>query len=698
MTAIFKIHPSIGIARLGNSPSDFYLAPETTGGLPIQCGPDGNSVVVDGKEQPVTHFKDDQGRIKRQAARFRVFVYNDQNPGGREVQIGDTFQVMNLKSGRINGQILTATLLDIKWTVYLANKKANWYQFKETAGEHGYAPDHPLRNPQIVTADQRQKLIIDPGPQSVSWTDKKGRIAQFAAGQNPGMPQSFPPPLTPNSISTLGEIRSTQQDNHNRLLVLGAYGNSGSVNSGLGQPVIQAYANNDGWFDDVSDGPVSAQLIVNVTESDGHPIPPSQTSIPVDSSAWVIVGYPRYAPQIVDVVTMDDVVYDIAVRYFAFDPYLYGVPPFPCHIAPPTGLDLQRWREQAQYNPNYYPYFYRDIWPILTRPNQYQWVMDFDPFTGGEPHNTAPGTGETFDPNWISIPPSEGEDPDLRTRRYQMRQLIYSMLRQPGHENYMTNWKKSDPKFHPYAMPLLCGDNPISNTAASKFLCLTDTMLFMLKQWADGKFINETIEKIDPQPPQPGVELDRGSLGNMLGGAFCPGGEACWIMRNPAIYSGSYRIHASSDVVPGGLSQPAVVPNASATADLASGLGPGDVTKYDALPWQADFNECSTQSIDITYPEWNKTYPASTGDPAPQDIQNIYWWPAHRPMEVFLWPNYNQTNWSPTPQNHSGDLQMVTAWAGLGFVLQNPNATPGSPDPQFANVPSGNSDVFKSGG
>src|SRR5579872_1483605 len=99
MTATYKIHPSIGIARVGNSPTDFYLAPETTGGLPIDCGPDGNAIVVDGKEQFVTKFKDDQGRIKRQAARFRVFVYDEKNPGGRELQIGDTLQVINRQAG-----------------------------------------------------------------------------------------------------------------------------------------------------------------------------------------------------------------------------------------------------------------------------------------------------------------------------------------------------------------------------------------------------------------------------------------------------------------------------------------------------------------------------------------------------------------------------------------------------------------------
>jgi hypothetical protein len=87
--------------------------------------------------------------------------------------------------------------------------------------------------------------------------------------------------------------------------------------------------------------------------------------------------------------------------------------------------------------------------------------------------------------------------------------------------------------------------------------------------------------------------------------------------------------------------------------------------------------------IDITYEDWNKIEPASIGDPVVPVQQLTYWWPAHRPMMV------NNVPWSPTPQNHQGDLQMVTAWAGLGFVLRVPGVPPGSQDPMFINVPDG---------
>jgi hypothetical protein len=102
-----------------------------------------------------------------------------------------------------------------------------------------------------------------------------------------------------------------------------------------------------------------------------------------------------------------------------------------------------------------------------------------------------------------------------------------------------------------------------------------------------------------------------------------------------------------------------------------------------ALPWQADFNECSIQDINITYQEWNRIYPDSDGDSLMKREQQVWdtlWWPAHRPMQT--WEISSITNGSPSyiwvdwsrgiPQTNAGDLRMVTEWWKLGFVRQNP--------------------------
>ena len=50
------IYPSIGVARVGNSPDEFFFGPEVPGAEPIDP----------------ERFRDRKGRIKRQAARFRA--------------------------------------------------------------------------------------------------------------------------------------------------------------------------------------------------------------------------------------------------------------------------------------------------------------------------------------------------------------------------------------------------------------------------------------------------------------------------------------------------------------------------------------------------------------------------------------------------------------------------------------------------
>jgi len=61
MATLYKIHPAIGVARLGNSPDEFFIGPERIGERP----------------NPPGGFKDAQCRVKRQGARFRIFAHHD---------------------------------------------------------------------------------------------------------------------------------------------------------------------------------------------------------------------------------------------------------------------------------------------------------------------------------------------------------------------------------------------------------------------------------------------------------------------------------------------------------------------------------------------------------------------------------------------------------------------------------------------
>ncbi|UGX97935.1 LodA/GoxA family CTQ-dependent oxidase [Bradyrhizobium barranii subsp. barranii] len=724
--ATYRIHPGIGIARLGNSDSEFYLAPETPAAMPLACdsfgnplhGPDGVTPV------PVKTFKDAQGRVKRQAARFQIFVYDDESPEGRPLALGDA-----VEGGGNHG-----VLVDIQWRVYVANKKASWYPFTELKGEHGYAPGSARRNADI-TGQDRDLLIIDPGPRSVNATTN--RRAHFdRSGGTGGYATTFPPRgLQPFDIDTLGEMMT---DNKGRLVVLGGHGNSGMDVNGSFGPKIEDYANTDGWYDDISDGPVMARLIMYSKQV-------GQTRyIDVEFPAWVVVGYPRFVPEILDMITMDEVLYDLYVRQFATDTGIYGTLGTyddPQQIPFRDEAALRHWQAgRLAWNRNYRPWFYRDIWPILFRPDEFRYLNDILQ-QSNYPHDQA--QRGTFDPDKLSKTPKRAtrptatatpSDAPLRDASQgeavmavaavagpthyskaddpygPMRRFLFDLLRRAGEANSFQVQDRASSRVHSLPlMPLLCGDNPLTNETPSKFLHLTEYQLFILGQWARGWFINEKEEGWLPDgyspfapypktPPKTGRELDRGVLSNVLGGAFCPGAELGWVMRNPSIYWAPYRINADrsvSDFLQSAaqanqdhgtvIADPTFNVNSplSQDNDFETGLQPGDLTKYMGLPWQSDFNECTTQPINITYADWNNLWPGSDNDDRLRRDEKTWttlWWPAHRPLQSFEIasvsngkPNYVWTTWSRgVPQTPVGDLKMVTEWSLLGFIVRNP--------------------------
>jgi L-Lysine epsilon oxidase N-terminal/L-lysine epsilon oxidase C-terminal domain len=940
----YRIHPAIGIARLGDSPDEFCISPEKPAALPIACDAQGNALMSpDGRsEATVTRFKDVLGRIKRQAARFQIYAYSEEHPEGRLLSLGD----------EIEGGGNAGTLVDIQWRVYVANKKSVWYTFSGLEGEHGYSPTHPLRNADITGDDARQQLIIDPGPRFVDTTSR--RRASFDRDGNGVYATRFPPKdTTPRNIDTLGEIMT---DDHGCLLVLGGHGNSGTFKTGVGQPVIENYANTDGWFDDISDGPVMARLVMFSKEVQ------RQRFVDVEYPAWVVTGYPRYAPQILDLVTLEDVVYDLAVRKFAYRTDLYGLPGSWAkapHIDTNDAGALMHWNAAPlDWNPDYKPWFYRDIWPILFRADEMSYLNNVLQ-QSNYPHNQS--QRGNFDVTRCSVPPMlspralvrlqgtaiarnksgdlfldaiqiklhmfddaveralhgklrthgsiDGGAPpgnaglaveheahtrslftQLRAARSAVREMehrsaldsvaeqyeaalksavtafaqevlppdglspteylsrwraaneldapayvaaarklrmavddalepfieatiahwegglghagtlpaflhsaaaqsgsvtnnlvedvirraihdiaagamtrfrtgglieaefhkaialatndpfhdyrnyLYKILRRPGEENvFRTAGKPDNRNFQLPLMPLLAGDGPDKNELPSKFLRLTDYQLYILRQWAEGSFFNEVDEgwvpdtAIDPFQPYLSWEnrtprdLDRGVLSNLLGGAFFPGAEVCWTIRNPSIYKEPFRLKADPAFYTFGqtaanenqtangmpVSEQSYLGNSgddlSQSSDFETGLQPGDMTKYSALPWQADFNECTTQDIDITYEIWNVIDPDSENDPWLRQEQKVWetlWWPAHRPLQTFEVaavgsdgkPVYQFLTWSRgVPQTHAGDLKMVTEWTRLGFLIRNPYLQPNdldvaSPDKKYISV------------
>src|SRR5437660_11924202 len=105
--AFCKIYPPVGIARVGDSEEkDAYFWPPEWPGAPMQT-PGGRV------DREVFRYRDAHGKVKRQAAHFRIYAYD--------------------KDERVLGELTDADAV-ITWTVTLANKKAAWFEFAGTEG------------------------------------------------------------------------------------------------------------------------------------------------------------------------------------------------------------------------------------------------------------------------------------------------------------------------------------------------------------------------------------------------------------------------------------------------------------------------------------------------------------------------------------------------------------------------------------
>lgn len=274
----YRIYPPIGIARLGNSPAEFFVGPETRSGKGVE-------ILNDGSEREVTEYKDDDFKVKRQAARFRLFQFEDDASPGTPAE---------LPPGTV-----------VRWTVHLANKK-----------DAVQRPDNPPAQPAPITVvGGRENRIIDSDVQTIRAPLGEQTQSQVLQGTYLGRPVS------------LGEIRS---DREGRLLVLGGSGKAetfeGASIGGAG-----GFYDNDGWYDDVADGPVTATIIF----PDGREA--------VAKPAWVIVAPPDFAPGVQAVVTLYDIIVQTAIS---------------ARLLAPSPM----------------PSFTRDIQPILQRASRLQWV------------------------------------------------------------------------------------------------------------------------------------------------------------------------------------------------------------------------------------------------------------------------------------------------------------------------------------
>lgn len=471
------IYPAIGVARVGSSESEWFVGPEVSNPAP----------------QPPGYYRDAKKKLKRQAARFRVYGVNAKGEIVRE---------------------LTPDNAKIHWTVQLANTKSAWYGFQLALDipEAASAPLTTLRNSAIA---DRTSLAITPKSRTVS-------------GKNT-TPQAFDDGRFMGKNVYLGE---TFTDEQGRLIVLGGHGTSSAWDDSR----AITFANNEGWHDDTSDGPINAEVTF---EGQSLLVEP----------AWLIVGPPNYGPQRKSVRTMWDLMRDVAINA--------GMLPMPTR-----------------------PSFTFDIMPIFERLAGLQWVNAG--FASGFGWKGA---------NDLTSPQALARLSDASTANVDLRRTIANQFR----NDIVDGWSpKPWPWIYGDAMSTPAAQTPRQNSS------LSQTQLALLAEWAAGNFDEDydasrvspcTLDEV-PLAEQ-GDMLTKAALDFCLADAFHPGCEMTWPVRTSTMYVAPFRFaHALDGWIAPGLGESITYDAINLPNGPLCGQQAGGITRWMAVPWQTDSASC----------------------------------------------------------------------------------------------------------
>lgn len=470
------IYPAIGVARVGSSDEYFY-GPEVIDPLPLPPG----------------SYRDKHKKLKRQAARFRIYGCNARGQIVRE----------------LTGEDSDA---EIEWTVELANQKAAWFGFQLALDipEANYAPPTTLRNPGVA---DRSRLAITPEAQTLRGANASARFdGRFM-----------------DIDVALGEAMT---DDTKRLTLLGGKGISQSYD---GAAAI-TFANNEGWYDDVSDGPVTAKVVLNGEQIQVVP-------------AWIVVAPPNYGPQRKSVRTMWDLMRDVAIK----------------------GNMLAAPKR---------PSFTREILPIFERMEGLQWVNAG--FAGGF------GWDGAFDlTSAQALKRLSSTSPVYR----EQRRVIYNNFRNFQTDSYSpVPW----PWLYGDAMNVPPADTPRQNAV------LSECQMAMLKFWSEGNFEDDydpdrkPPRSIDEVPlADQGEMLTQAALEFCLADAFHPGCEMTWPVRSTTMYMAPFRfLHAPEGWIEPLQSEVLTTDSVTIPNGPLYGQLPGGITRWMAVPWQTDTSSC----------------------------------------------------------------------------------------------------------
>lgn len=435
----------------------------------------------------------------------------------------------------------------------------------------------------------------------------------------------------------LGELRT---DGEGRLLVFPGDGDGASV---VPDNPVDSFSDNDGWFDDWCDGWVKATVY-----ADGG----SMTAEP----AWVACCGPNFAPEIPAFITLYDVIKDVMIH--------------DKQLVEPPALPLS---------------FRRDVYPLFRRLGLMVWVS-----AAARHREGWIEIGDFLDPGYMRrlADPSPG---NAAFRRH-----VFEQFRDPDSEDVQQ-----------YKLPYMLGSGVNYDFSPAHWFLMPRMQYWILGEWAAGNFVDDyEDERLDaiaaledvPLEQQPAA-LTQAALEPCSGGAFHPGVELTWPMRQGALYRDDvpFRIALGNrpsllqDV--GRLLTPARAFGGTIEASRDSGeadivatgadapIGPqmpGDLTRWLGLPWHGDAFSC--QFVIFA-----------------NDFPNATWWPALLPIDVLPEAYYRQflrddlsprerleffegrEHWSrgvagigyhANASYIDGLARMVDLWSQMGFVVK----------------------------
>jgi hypothetical protein len=336
----------------------------------------------------------------------------------------------------------------------------------------------------------------------------------------------------------LGEMRT---DTCGRLHLVAGFGFSSSP---VGIPIFDrndedSFGNAIGWHDDVADGPVTAQVRIDGQDIEVEP-------------AWVVSAPPNYAPAIKGVRTMYDLLMDLYI-------------------------DAKWLAAPAK------PSFRYDIYPILQRLSGLQWVNQGFAAQFGH-RSTYDFENPVYAKALSYLGRNTVADQEVR------RRIARSFRVADGGDGNQLPW----PWLYGDAMEIPAGSSPRQNTTISR------NQLQVLEHWVTGNYSDDWgqpdqhITSVDQLPvaQQPAM-LDRSALEFCVADAFHPGIELPWAMRHLSIYDKPFRVrHRSKGLEPAQLGLTLTQHAALGPEGPLHEQGPGDLTRWMALPWQADTAGC----------------------------------------------------------------------------------------------------------